>query len=111
MPKQNIDQLVNITEPIEIILEGKDYTIPDMKFDRLKRATEISQILDRDSDYYDPDASLEEVYTQQLSILTGADAEEFRQVDARKCAAAINFIMGQLAEQRNRAQRRQSRKR
>lgn len=111
MPKKNIDEIVAIAEPIEVTIDGKDFRVPDMNFDRLGRAVQCGQRMDRDSDNYDPDAGLEDVLPEQLSILTGEPEEVFRTMDVRKVTAAISFIMAQLSEQQNRAQRRQQRRR
>ncbi|NCC60055.1 MAG: hypothetical protein EOM12_03765 [Verrucomicrobiae bacterium] len=82
MPKLNIDELKQLSEPIEVTLEGKDYAVTKISSELMESVTALAK-----EDSKEPD-----ILAKQLGMLLGVDAAEFKSVDVRKLGRAIKFI-------------------
>jgi hypothetical protein len=85
MPKINIDERIQLSEAIEIILEGKTYLITKIDTAAMKKADEIQKKGVADKSIDGP--------ILQLAMFTGVDPSEFEGVDIRKVGAALLAIM------------------
>lgn len=86
MPKYNIDEQSQISEPIEITLEGKTYEVKKVSTTTLKEITEMSKSKDLDAPI------------KQLAYLLGVDSDELKDVDLRKIGKALEFITTSINE-------------
>ena len=80
MPKYNADTQKQLSEPIEVTLEGKTYIIEKVTTETLRNIRKIGN--DKSDD----------VLVNQLAMLTGADPKEFAGVDLRKISQVLAFI-------------------
>ena len=87
MGKHNIDEQKQLSEPIEITLEGKDYVVRKVTTALLKEVTALGK--DKD----DIEAPI-----KQLALLLGVDSAEFREVEMRKIAKTIEVITSAINE-------------
>ena len=87
MPRINIDAIQGLTDPIELRLGGKDYTIKSLDQETVDRVLTLS-------DDSAEGESLHEVLSGQLAIFTGDDQDVFRKMDARVLSAAVTRIIG-----------------
>jgi len=80
MAKFNADEQTQIADPIEITIEGKEYTVVKISTSLLKAVSELGTSKDLDAPI------------KQLAILLGVDLEQFKDVDLRKISKVIEFI-------------------
>ncbi len=81
MPKYNADEQKQLSEPIEIVLDGKTYIVEKISTETLKKVTDLG----KDKDDF-------EVLIKQLGFLVGTDPNEFRGCDIRKLSKVLEFI-------------------
>ena len=81
MPKFNVDEIKQLAEPIEIVIDGKEYKVEKLSSELMNRATEEKT---------DP--------TKQLAMLVGAQPDEFIHVDIRKVGKALEYITQVIKE-------------
>ena len=84
MSKINIDEQAQLSEPIEVTLEGNDYVVSKVTTGLLSKVTELGKSRELD------------VPIKELALLLGVDAGEFEGVDLRKVSRALEFIMGEI---------------
>jgi hypothetical protein len=70
-----------ISEPIEITLEGKVYKVGKITTDLIKKVTEIGK---RKEEVNAP--------IKQLACLLGVDPKELEEIDIRKVSSVLKFI-------------------
>lgn len=80
--KYNVDEQTQISEPIEITIDGKDYTVVKITTALLKEVSAMAQELDAP--------------IKQLSMLLGVGPEEFKDADLRKVSKAIEHITSSI---------------
>lgn len=82
MPKLNIDELKQLSEPIEIVLEGKTYVVAKVSSDLMDQVTKVAEEGAKDSN----------TLARQLGLLLAVDPAEFKGCDVRKLGKALGFI-------------------
>lgn len=85
MSKINIDKKMQLTDPIEIIIEGKTYSVIKITTEMLKSANEIQK-----------NENTVNALIMQLAFFTGVNPEEFNGVDIRKLGAALKAIIADI---------------
>lgn len=86
MAKFNADEQSQLVEPIELVIDGKTYTIEKLPISLLEEVESIGQ-----------EPSMKNV-VRQFCTLTGADPKEMVKVDVRKIAGALDFITKTVKE-------------
>jgi len=79
MPKFDADTLF---DPIEITLDGKEYTVPKVTQGLIDSAGSVGKDGEDDKN----------VLARQVSVLLGVDADAFVQTDIRKLGAIAKFF-------------------
>jgi hypothetical protein len=87
VPKFDVDAQTQLSEPIEIVLDGKTYEIKKINTALLKKVNELGV------DKTDLDAPI-----KQLAVLLGVDYEGLKDVDLRKAGKTLEFILNTLTE-------------
>ena len=86
MPRLNIDEQTQLAEPIEITLDGKEYTISKITVDLMDRVTSLQK--EKDGDLNVP--------IKQLALLIGASEKDLKGIDIRKIGRALEFITNSI---------------
>lgn len=76
----NVDEQTQLAEPIEVVIEGKTYTLEKITVNLMDKVVEIG----KDTGTSAP--------IKQLSLLLNTTEEEFKNVDVRKIAKVLEFI-------------------
>lgn len=84
--KMNVDEQAQLAEPIEVVLEGKTYTIEKVTLGLMSKVEALKD-----------DKSLD-VPAKQLALLLNTNSEELSKVDIRKIGKALSFITEILSE-------------
>lgn len=87
MPKFNVDEVQQLSEPIEVTLDGKTYAVVKVSSELMDKVTELAK-----------DKGQSNILPQQMGMLLGVDASEFRTTDVRKLGQAIKFITGEITK-------------
>ena len=87
MPKFNVDEKNELFEPIEIIIDGKEYQIDKIT---QKMLDNINKTVDDKDDSY--------TLSKQLAIMLSVDQKEFKDTDIRKMSAVIRYITEQITK-------------
>jgi len=85
--RYNIDEQTQLAEPIEIVLEGKEYKISKITTELMSKVTKLSD------DKSDINSAI-----KQLALLLGVRYEELVDIDIRKIAKAIELITNSIRE-------------
>lgn len=89
MPKFNADK--KVYEPIELVLEGKTYSVTSVDQSIFDKINEVSKESKGKEDVG--------VLSRQLGAVLGVKASEFKNVDLRKMSAAIKFLTDTIVSQ------------
>jgi hypothetical protein len=75
MPKINLDEDETLSEPIEIIIEGKTFVVPKITDKKFKKVAELTSV------------------AEQFALLTGAKLSIVQNLNLMKVAKAIQYII------------------
>ena len=78
MPKINLDEDETLSEPIEIVIEGKTFTISKITNKKFKKVGELTDI------------------AEQFALLTGAKVSIVNNLNLMKVTKAIQYIINSL---------------
>ncbi|MBM3210604.1 hypothetical protein FJZ33_00170 [Candidatus Poribacteria bacterium] len=87
MKKFNVDEQTQLAEPIEIILEGKVYTLGKITVELMDRVVALG----KDKDNLDTPV-------KQLALLLGTEIKEIRDIDIRKIGKTLEYITNTIKE-------------
>lgn len=79
--KFNVDEQSGLVEPIEIIIDAKQYSVGKVSTDLMDKVIELS----KSSENIDAPR-------KQLALLLDVNEDEFKLTDVRKIGSALNFI-------------------
>jgi len=94
MPKFNIDEQKSLFEPIEIILNSKQYIIKEVSSETLSKVMELGKKAKGDKDNIDANIAI-----KQFALLAKVDEEKLKKIDIRKIGMALNFITKEITKQ------------
>jgi hypothetical protein len=86
MPKYNADEQTQLAEPIQVTIDGKEYTVEKVPADLLHKVDDVAKTGGIDAPY------------QQLALLLGVDPTELMGADIRKIGAVLQFITDSIQE-------------
>jgi len=75
MPKINLDEDETLSEPIEIVIEGKTFTVEKITDKKFKKVAELTSV------------------AEQFALLTGAKLSTVQNLNLMKIAKAIQYII------------------
>lgn len=75
MPKFNLDEDETLSEPIEIVIEGKTFVVPKITDKKFKKVAELTSV------------------AEQFAFLTGAKLSVVQNLNLMKVAKAIQYII------------------
>lgn len=88
MPKFNVDEQTQLSEPIEVVLDGRTFTVVKITTELMKQVDAIAHEKTRDM----------EAPIRQFSLLTGSNIEELRNIDIRKIGKALALITENISK-------------
>lgn len=83
MAKFNVDEITQLAEPIEIVIDGKEYSVKKVSSDLLIKVDALK-------------SGGVDAASKQLAMLLSVDTAEFKDVDIRKVGKAIEYITTEI---------------
>lgn len=78
--KFNVDEQTQLSEPIEIVIDGKTYILNKITISLMDKVVELGK------------QQLNDTPIKQLALLLNTEYTEFKDVDVRKISKVLEFI-------------------